>query len=176
MAKHGKRRRKMGRYLPGQADEEMAVGTLTTKNVIKADFDQSVVERTRVSSLDAIWSLRNVTPTSNVGPLLVGIAHSDYTDAEIEEWIENIGAWSEADKVGQEVANRLIRKVGIFDVPGTVLEIVTLEEGIKIKTKLNWILTTGQTLAVWGYNLGTASYGATDPLVSVQGIVNLWPQ
>ncbi len=170
-------KRKFRRYLAGQVDEELALGTLNAKVVVSAGFDQSVEERTWASSMRAIWSLENVTLTAGVGPVLVGVAHSDYTAAEIEAWIENTGSWSEGDLVSQEVAKRKIRKVGIFDdMVGGAAEINVLNEGRPIRTKLNWILTTGQSLQLWAYNLGTASFATTDPTVDVQGIVHLWPR
>ncbi len=171
------RRRKFRRYIKGQVDEEMAIGTLAPKDVISTGFDQSVVERTFISSMKAAWSLTNVTASSTAGPLLVGIAHGDYTSAEIEEWIENTGSWSEADQVGQEMSRRKIRRVGIFrDQLINEQGIMTLQEGRLITTKLGWILTTGQSLQSWAYNLGTGAYATTDPSVDIQGHVNLWPR
>ncbi len=169
--------RKFRRYLAGTVDEELGIGTLNAKVVVSSGFDQSVEERTFVSSMRATWSVENVTPTAGVGPLLVGVAHSDYSAAEIEAWIENTGSWTEGDLVSQEVAKRKIRKVGVFDdMVGGAAEVNVLNEGKPIRTKLGWILTTGQSLQLWGYNLGTASFATTNPNVDVQGTVHLWPQ
>ncbi len=175
-AKRGRGRRRMGRYIRGEVDEEMAIGTLGAKVVIFAGFDQTVVERTFISSVIARWSLKNVTPSATAGPLLVGIAHGDYTAAEIEEWVENTGSWSEADLVQQEVGRRKIRKVGIFPNTGAVADASVLNNGLPVRTKLGWILTTGQTVSSWAYNLGTGPYATTDPSVDIQGHANLWPR
>lgn len=166
----------MGRYIRGTIDEEMAIGTLNAKVVIAAGFDQAVVERTLISSIVATYSLKNVTPSPTAGPLLVGIAHSDYSASEIEAWIENTGAWSEGDKVAMEVGGRKIRKIGIFGNTGSVNDAAVLNDGKPIKTKLNWILVTGQSLQLWGYNLGSGAYATTDPSVDAQGHANLWPR
>ncbi len=176
MAKSRPKRRRMGRYIRGQVDEEMAIGTLAPKDVISTGFDQTVEERTLVSALVATWALKNVTPSATAGPLLVGIAHSDYTAAEIEAWIESVGSWSEGDLVNQEITNRKIRRIGIFENRGGAEEASVLNNGRPIKTKLNWILTTGQNLQTWAYNTGTGAYATTDPSVDVQGFVNLWPR
>ncbi len=166
----------MGRYIKGAVDEEMALGTLGSKDLIATGFDQTVEERTLVSSLVATWSVKNVTPAPNAGPILVGIAHSDYSAAEIEAWLESIGSWSEGDLVSQELNSRKIRKIGIFENSGSVNDASVLNDGRAIKTKLNWILTTGQNLQAWAYNLGTASFATTDPSVDIQGHANLWPR
>ncbi len=176
MAKNRRPRRKMGKYIKGQVDEEMAIGTLAAKDVIATGFDQAVEERTLISSMVATWSLKNVTPSPTAGPLLVGIAHSDYSAPEIEAWLESVGSWSEGDLVNQEITNRKIRRVGIFPNTGSVNDASVLNDGKPIKTKMNWILTTGQNLQTWAYNLGTGAFATTDPSVDVQGHVNLWPR
>ncbi len=170
-----KGRKRFRRYIRGEVDDELALGTLNPKVVVAAAFDQSVVERTFISSLVARWSVKNVTPSSTAGPILVGVAHSDYSAAEIEAWIENTGSWTEADQVGQEIGRRKIRKIGIF--PGVTLEteVSVLNLGKPIKTKLGWVLTTGQNIQAWAYNLGTGAFATTDPSVDIQGHVNLWP-
>ncbi len=175
MAKHGRKGR-FRRYIRGEVDEEMALGTLNAKVVISAGFDNQVVERTWVSSVVATWSLKNVTPSATAGPVLVGLAHGDYSSAEIEEWIENSAGWAEADQIGQEVGRRKIRKVGIFENTGSVSDASVLNNGRPIHTKCGWILTTGQSLQTWAYNLGTGAFATTDPSVDISGHANLWPR
>ncbi len=179
LAKHPRKgRKRMGRYIRGEVDEELALGTLAAKDVISAAFDSAVIERTFISSLVAIWSVTAVTPSTTAGPIMVGVAHSDYSAAEIEEWIENTGSWTEADQIGQEIGRRKIRKVGIFRFQGAagITSVAVLNEGRAIKTKLGWILTTGQNIQAWAYNLGTGAFATTDPAVDIQGHVNLWPR
>ncbi len=178
MAKN-KARRKMGRYIRGEVDEEMSIGTLASKDVAIAVFDETVNERTFISSLVATYALLNRTPGSTVGPLMVGVAHSDYTSAEIEAWIESTGSWNEGDLVqSREVGRRLIKKVGVFpDDGGAAVSVASvLNDGKPIKTKLGWILLQGQTLNAWAYNLGSSPYATTVPLVHIQGHANLWPR
>lgn len=175
MARSG-RGRAMGRYIRGEVDEELTIGGLTTRDVVSVVFDETVNERTLISSLVASYSMDEWTPTANAGPIMVGIAHSDYSAAEIEEWIENTGSWDEGDLVNQEVGKRKIRKVGIFPDTGNVLSNEVLNDGKAIKTKLNWILNQGQTLQVWAYNLGGASVATTTPSIHVEGHANLFPK
>ncbi len=176
--KKSSRRRRMSRYIRGEVDEELALGTLGAKTLIAAGFDSSVTERTFISSLKAIWSVTAVTPSTTAGPIMVGVAHSDYSAAEIEQWIENSGSWSEADQIGQEIGRRKIRKVGIFRFQGAagITSVAVLNEGKPLTTKLGWILTTGQNIQAWAYNLGTGAFATTDPAVDIQGHVNLWPR
>ena len=170
------RRRRMGRYLRGSVDESIALGTLAAKTLIGANFDETVNERTLVSSVVATWTMTGFTQGSGDGPIMVGIAHSDYTDGEIEEYIENLGSWDEGSKVEQEVSKRQIRRVGVFENPATASDAAVLNDGKPIKKKLNWILNQGQTIKHWCYNMGTSALATTSPEVSTQGHVNLFPK
>ncbi len=176
LAKHGgSGRRKMGRYIRGSVDENLLLTTLAAKTAVSAVFDETVNERSLISSLVATWSLGDFTLGSDIGPVMVGVAHSDYTDAEIEAFIEATGSWDEGDKIQQEVSRRKVRRVGIFPSAPGPADLV-LNDGKPIKTKLNWILNQGQTLRVWAYNMGASPIATTVPDVGVQGHANLWPR
>lgn len=175
MAK-GKPRRKMGRYIRGTVDDEVNLGTLAGSTLVSALFGNVVNERTLVSSLVAAWSLVTVTPVAGVGPVMCGVAHSDYTDAEIEAVIEATGSWNEGDLVAQEIGRRKVRRIGIFDTPQAVEDAVSLNDGKAIKTKLNWILLQGQSLRLWAYNMGGSAFATTTPVVRAQGHANLFPK
>ncbi len=165
----------MANYMKGNVDEILVISTLAAKTLVSAIFDDTVSERTRISSLIASYGVSLVTQGAGIGPLVVGIAHSDYTDAEIEEWIETTASWDVGDRLAtKEIAKRLIRRIGQFETPSTATRTETLNNGVPIKTKLNWTLNTGQTLRVWVYNQGTQPFATTSPEVSVQGHANLW--
>ncbi len=106
---------------------------------------------------------------------MVGVAHPDYTSAEIEEWIENLGSWEEANMVQQEIGRRRIRRVGVFEDPDDPTSAVVLNDGKPIRTKCGWMLTTGQGLRMWAYNMGLVALATTDPNVHIEGHCNLWP-
>ncbi len=166
-----------GRYIKGNVDEELQLGTLSARTAVSVLFDESVIERTLVSSLVATYSIDAFTQGTDDGPIMVGVAHSDYTSSEIEEWIENTGSWNEGDLVQmREVGKRLIRKVGIFRNPDAATGSEVLNFGRPIKTRLKWLLTTGQTLRLWAYNLGNGNLATTDPNIHCEGHVNLWPR
>ncbi len=176
MARRPKRRRRMGRYIRGNVDEELALTALATKDVVGSVFDETVNERTWVSSVKATWSMANFTPIANAGPIIVGVAHGDYTDAEIEEWLESTGQWNEGNLVAQEISKRKIRQVGSFETPDDAADIVVLNDGKPINTKCGWILLQGQTLRLWAYNSGSANVATTAPAVTINGHANLWPR
>ncbi len=166
----------MGRYIRGSVDEDLPGGTLAGKTVVGAGFDEAVQERTLISSLVATYSMNDYTPIASVGPVMVGVAHGDYSDAEIEEWIETTGSWDEGDLVQQEVASRKIRKIGVFEEPAAATQNAVLNDGKPIKTKLNWILNQGITLKLWIYNMGTGAFATTDPRIRAEGHANLFPK
>ncbi len=179
-AKRGKGRgKRMNKYIRGRVNENLSFGTLAGATLVSVIFDETVIERTRVSSVEATYAIENLTVGSGDGPIMVGLAHSDYTDAQIEEVIENAGSWNEGDLVQQkEVGRRLVRTIGIFSAGDGIGSVVSdvLNDGKPIKTKLNWILITGQSLRLWAYNLGNSSLATTVPVVHCEGHANLWPQ
>ena len=170
------RKRGMGRYIRGGVDEFLTLTTLAAKTLVGDDFDQVVTERTLVSSIVANWSLTNWTPAAGDGPILVGIAHGDYTDAEIEAVIEISDSWDEGNLIDREVSARKVRRIGVFEIPIDANATVVLNDGKPMKTKLNWILNAGQTLRLWAYNLGTSPLATTAPIVNASGHANLFPK
>lgn len=177
MAKHNpKRRRRMGRYIRGNVNEDITFAGLTGVTLVAAAFDESVQERTFISSIIARYTMSNWTDIGNVGPILIGVAHNDYTAAEIEAFIEATGSWDEGNLTQQEIGKRKIRRIGIFKSPQSVDDNAVLNDGKPIKTKLNWILNQGTTLDLWVYNLGTGTVATSTPVCHVEGHVNLWPR
>ncbi len=165
-----------GRYIRGNVDESLSLGTLAANTLIGTIFDDTVNERTLVTSLVATWVMSDFTSVSGDGPILVGIAHSDYTDAEVEQVIETTGSWDEGDLINQEIGSRKVRKVGFFRTDAaTTLDFNTLNEGKPIKMKLNWILNQGQSLRLWAYNAGSGAL-TTGVQVKCNGHANLFPQ
>ncbi len=161
----GKRRR----YLAGVVDEDLALTTLASLDVVAGIFDNVVNERTFCSSVDATWNRSG--GTIGEGPIIVGLAHSDYSPAEIEEFIENTGSWNEGDLVNQEIAKRKIRIVGAF--PGDAAD-EGLSDGEKIHTKTKWVLLQGQSLQQWAYNRSAGAL-TTGSAILTEGVAHLWP-
>ncbi len=172
LAKRGKG--KFRRYLRGNIHTTLDLGALAaTTGVLVATH--TVVESAWISSIKCSYSMADFTIQADAGPILVGVAHSDYSLAEVEEWIENTGSWSEADTVqSREVGRRYIRRIGEF-TQQSLLGVNTLEDGRLIRTKCGWRVATGQGLNFFCYNVGSAPVAVTTPVVTVQGHANLWP-
>ncbi len=164
----------MRSYIKGAVDLNMDLGTLAAKTLVSKDFANVMAEKGRITSVELAWAMEGFTEGANIGPIYVGIAHNDYSDAEMEAVIENTGSWNPGDKVKQEVAKRLVRVIGVFKGTHASLGVVELNDGRPIKTKLNWEVITGQTLAVWAYNAGSAAIGTTDPNVVSIGHANIF--
>jgi len=170
-----RRRANFGNYMRGRVEQQLNLGTLAGRTAISVIFDNVVTETTRISSVVITYALSHVTPIADNGPFVVGVAHSDYTTAEIEATLESTQSWNKADLVQKEISGRLIRTIGTFSsVSGASTDKSVLNDGKPIKTKLNWVLQTGQSLQLWCYNSGSVATATTDPEVSIIGHANLW--
>ncbi len=167
--------RKFRKYLRGNINHGFDLATLAGSTAAGSTISDTVTEKAWVSSVLARWSIHDWTPAVNEGPIVCGLAHSDYSTAEIEQWFENTGSWEAHDLVQQEIAKRKIRLVGIFQNPAAVGESSVLNNGLPVRTKCGWMLGTGQTLRPWVYNVGTAALATTGPQLEVAGHANLWP-
>ncbi len=99
------------------------------------------------------------------GPLYLGVAHSDYTDAEILEWFNSQGSWDQGDKVANEEAKRKCRIIGMF--PGQLANEL-LEDGRATKTTLKFMVEDGDTLNFFVINEGGATR-TTGGIVEIKG-------
>ncbi len=169
-------RRKFRRYLRGAIDHQLSLGTLSANTLIGSLVNDTVDDSTWISSVRATWSLDDLTPAADDGPILVGIAQGPYTDAQVEEWIENTGAWKAGSPVAQEIARRRIRQVGTFEGAASATLAQVLNDGKEITTKCGWMMAPGEAIRIWAYNTGGSALATTDPNVRVQGHANLWPK
>ncbi len=165
-----------GRYIPGNVQSDIVLTTLAPATGVLATTDV-VDDTTRISSVKCAYSLEDFTDGAGIGPILVGLAHSDYTLAEIEEYIELTTGWSQADLKSREISQRRVRKIGIFATDASSgVDVTVLNDGKPIKTRLNWLLSEGQGLSFWAYNTGSNAIATTVPRVHVEGKANLWMQ
>ncbi len=171
-------KRKFGKYIRGNVDEELALTTLASKDVVGAQFDEVVNERTYVSKIVATYSLSNFTLGANIGPFIFGVAHGDYDDAEVEEWLEQAGQWNEGNLVSsREIGRRLIRQIGVIGADvADITDIGQFNDGKMKSTKLGWTLMQGQTLRLWAFNAGSQPVATSSLSLTANGHVNLWPR
>ncbi len=163
----------MRTYLKGQVNETLQLGTLAADALIIDTFDETVSATSLISSIVATWALDGMV--AGQGPILFGVSHSDYTAAQVEAVLENTGAWSQGSKVEQEIANRLVRIIGTFvGKQGTGTNDIQFNDGVPVKTKLNWKFQVGQTLEMWAYNISQAALTTADPAMRALGHVNIW--
>ncbi len=169
MAKHIRRRKKFGgvwRQVP--IDFTLSLGTLADNDLIAGTLTNNAVDSLRAMSLDGTWTYEGATASE--GPVTIGVAHGDYSAAEIEEWYEAIGSMNRSDKVAAEQAGRLARRIGTFAALQTGAEI--LNDGKPIKTRLNWLVSPGLNIQAWAHNDSGAAL-TTGAVVHFQGVLNL---
>ncbi len=121
----------------------------------------------RAISLRLSWAMNEFT--AGDGPVYVGVAHGDYTAAEVEEWIESQTSMNRGDKIANERRTRQIRMIGVFDPAITSV----LNDGKPITTKLNWAIPIGQLINMWAYNADASAPLTTGSEVSQIGSIFL---
>ncbi len=164
------RGRRSGRnWIKGTVLEALAAGALASSSLTTSKMDV-VAERTFIASIWAQYAIRG--HTAGEGPIRFGVAHGDYADAEIEEFLEQTASWDESDLVAREISSRKIREIGTFS--GLDTEEV-FNDGRMKKTKLGWILNAGATLSLWIYNASGATL-TIGSVVSAAGHVWLQPK
>ena len=161
-------------YIKGDISHTLVLDGLAAATLLGSVISETVSEKSLVSSIDCSYSFADVLNDGD-GPYLFGVAHSDYTDAEIEAVIENTGSWNKGDKISQEIGKRLVRRIGTWSADQAATANTgdyRWNEGRPVKTKLNWSLQTGATLKFWVYNLGSAAISTAD--LKANGHANLW--
>ncbi len=143
----------------------IALSTLASGIVLTTAITGAASSTYRVVSIKAQWTLTAFTAAE--GPISVGYAHSDYTVTEIKEALDIAASIDQGDKIAQEKANRLVRRVGTFrSEQGS-----DLNEGMPIKTRLNWLMTIGDSLVMWAQNESTSAL-TTGAFVNLMG--DMW--
>ncbi len=97
-----------------------------------------------------------------------GVSHSDYQANEIEECLEASGALDLGNKLAQEQSNRLVRSIGVMTGSGASTGgSREFNDGKPLKTKLNWRMSTGDSLNIWVRN-GSGTVWTTGAVLVVQ--------
>ncbi len=141
--------------------------TLADATVLTGALTNASDNEYRALSVRGTWAMRAVT--AGEGPIMVGVAHADYTVTEIKECIEAEAAMSRGDKIAREQADRLVRRIGTFANESTD---EVLNDGKPITTRLNWVIADGSQINLWAYNQSGATL-TTGAVVSINGKIRL---
>ncbi len=151
--------------------ESIAVGALASNTLDAADFTNVLDQEVWAISCDVNVSAHGFT--ANQGPVLFGLAHGDYTAAEIEEWLEANASWVSSDKIANEKARRKCRIIGRLEQPYAGAE-RTFNDGKKLRVKLGFKVQSGETLKIWVYNDSGAQLTAGG-IIEIKGPIYLKP-
>ncbi len=132
----------------------IAIAGIDANGIITGPDDNFIA-----TSLEATYTLnveQSAQPTA-VSNLVFGLSKSDYSITEIKEWVENTVGFARANLIAQEISRRVIKHVGVFQ-PRMVAAAEAVEakinDGMPVKTRLNWRILAGQTITFWIYNGG----------------------
>ncbi len=167
MARKGKRSFNLRRV---RLQSFLAAGALVSGDVISGAATAATTGSMRVMSIKASWNLSDKGASDDDG-YQFGVAHSDYTAAEIEECLESQASIDLGDKVAQEQSNRLVRVIGTMSGAAGAGGGLQFNDGKTISTKLNWFLSIGDTLNMWIRN-GSGATWVTGALLLPIG--DLW--
>ncbi len=152
--------------IPQQAT--LAVGALAALDVTTSPIGVASVDTYRCKSVKASYSIADLGAAID-DSFQFGLAHSDYTPAEVEECLEASAAIDLGDKIAQEQANRLVRRIGtISQAGGIVASGLQFNDGKPVSTKLNWVMSIGDTINMWVRN-GSAVVYTTGSLLVMSG-------
>ncbi len=96
-----------------RVNSTFSVGALASLAVASGAMTSATSDPLRFISLIGAWTWSNIGAIID-DALSFGVAHSDYTAAEIEESLEAAGAMDLGDKIAQERTNRLVREIGLI--------------------------------------------------------------
>ncbi len=167
MAKHGRGSKKAWQTIEVQLEFDIGDSGLSAKDLGSAGITPDTADDNFIAtSVEATYSINieQAAEPNEVGPVVVGLAKSDYSTAEIEAWVENTTGFTRANLISQEISARHIRHVGMFTLPQvTTSQQVSAElnDGVPIKTRLNWRILEGTRIVVWLYNAGEVSIVAS---------------
>ncbi len=148
-----------------------ALGALGAGAVVANNIVNAAADTYRLISVDCSYSWSGKQEVDDAATF--GLAHGDYTAAEIEESLEAITAIDLGDKVAQEQANRLVREIGTFagSTAGVANAGAIFNDGRRMKVRLNWAMSIGQQVTLWIRNSSGVVY-TTGSVITMNG--DLW--
>ncbi len=150
--------------------EGVGIGALAALSVTANAITVASTDPYRLMSVDLTYKIVDLGAATDDGQEF-GLAHSDYSVAEIEECLEAQTAIDRGDKVAQEQSNRLVRSIGVMTGVGIAGGDKSFNDGRSKRTKLNWHMSIGDRLSVWIRN-GSGVIYTTGSAIVCQG--NIW--
>ncbi len=151
MAKKRRRSKRRFNLRRVRVSNSTAVGALTSQDVLTGGLTNAADDTYRCVSVKFVYGWTGIAAIDD--GMEFGLAHSDYSAAEIEECLEANNSIDLGDKVAQEQANRLVRTIGIFQgTPNTAAGGSVHNDGRPVHTKLNWLMSIADTLSIWVRN------------------------
>ncbi len=151
---------------PVRVSNEDALGTLGAGIAVTASMTGAANTPYRCKSVTASWVITGSTAAE--GPVTVGYAHSDYTQTEIKECLEAFASVDQGDKIARERTSRLVRIVGTISLGSGANR---LNNGMPVKTKLNWLINIGDSVNIFSFNENTSTALTTGAIVNHQGTI-----
>ncbi len=154
MAKRGKGRgRRRFTLRRVRIANTVAPGALAAGAVITGVGSNATTNSMRFISLDASYSWTDIQQITDDG-MEFGVAHSDYTSAEVEAALEAGASMDIGNLVSsREVGQRLVRVIGVMPAMASAAGAgVAFNDGRRVKTRLNWPAAIGDTLNFWMRN------------------------
>ncbi len=147
MAGKRRKRRYNANFGVIRVQNQLALLTLADQTVLKITL-AAVTQECYAISAHLLWGFRGGTSAN--GPVMLGMAHGDYSVTEIKECLE-ADTTSQGTKIEQEQSRRQIRDVGY--VPDLVQTNQRFNQGNIKKTKLGFNIEDGQSIDGFVYNL-----------------------
>ncbi len=149
-----------------------SVTALAAAGLLSSDLLIASDAKYRLSSIVCRYTWQDIAATID-GGLVFGIAHGDYTDTEILEFINASTSLQQGDMVANERAQRRIRIIGSIQGSDVVDGEASYNLGRPVKTKLNWEIPIGTTVSVWIHN-GSATIWSIGSDFFTIGQANVW--
>ncbi len=169
MAKRKSRRRKYDTTfvaIPFQV--QLSLGTLADNTVLGANLVANLVQDIYIMSVKGSFSMK--AHTSAEGPIAIGLANSDYTPAEVLEYLD-VSLTGPNEKIANEQAAREIRKVGIFN---GLSSDESLFDGRERKIKIMKRVSVGNTWNIYACNRSGAALTTGSIIVFTGTIFGKW--
>lgn len=153
-----------------QHQDLVSLTTLAAVTAITGALTSGVSDDVRLSSVETSFQWDDAKGTgggeNEDGPLIVGLAHGDYTTTEIEEYMKALSAVDFGDKIAAERSRRLIRVCGVLSAMRPYL--------LMKKYKLNWTLSEGIGVNAFAYNASSGTALTTGSILSIVGHANMF--